>query len=629
MFAQLDVLHLIEMRDAQYDRVPRLDAPHLHRPVHAHALECLFKDSQSSSPLSPVPHRDYLFFSFAPHLSVSQNGNIVDKSLLSPQTIKNKAGGAAYAFSNKEALAQYAATGFFGSTYYTTASEQLDDVKKLTDGVDNEFLAKCAAYARQQGKLKDMPAYLLAVLAARHTPQWFGRAFPHVIDNGRMLRNFVQIVKSGITGRKNFGTQPRRLCEEWLNNRHPLALLRDSVGEDPSLSYVIRRLRPEPNDPARRALYGYLTGDLVKVCKPRDRAFLDTIISRQQQFQLPYTLDGDSIAVTRYNPELLPDTIRAYEEFRRTRTGTVPDVDFRLLDSLSLTDDEWAEVASRASWTMTIKNLNTFRRHGVFDKQAMVELIAERLSNKELVQKAKTFPYQILSAYLAVSKTDADPWTFEESMPDPIVQALHDAMEHALENVPYLDANVAICLDVSGSMNSAITGIRKGATTKMRYVDAAALFAAAFMKRSRKSIVLPFDTRCFIAEPQKNMTVMNFAAQLAKLGGGGTQCELPLIELNKRGLKPDVVIFVSDNESWAGPSYRTTGMMDEWAKLKTRAKNAKLVCVDIAAMSTTQAPSAPDRLNVGGFSDAVFNVVADFMSGDVKNWVARIEALEL
>lgn len=560
---------------------------------------------------------------------------IVDKSLLSPQVTKNKASANAFAFSNKEALAQYAATGFFGSTYYTTASEQLDDVKRLTEGVSDEFIAKCAAYARQQGKLKDMPAYLLAVLAARHTPQWFGRAFPHVIDNGKMLRNFVQIIRSGVTGRKNFGSQPRRLCEDWLNKRHPMALLRDSIGEDPSLSYVIRRLRPEPNTPERRALYGYLTGDLVKVCKPRDKALLNTIIARQQQFDLPYTLDNESVAVTRYNADLLPETIKQYEEFKRTRTGAVPDVDFRMLDSLGLSNDEWAEVAARASWTMTIKNLNTFRRHGVFEKAAMVELIAERLSNRELVQKARTFPYQILSAYLAVQEAKPQPWQFttpteDGKMPEPIVQALHDAMEHALENVPYLDANVAICLDVSGSMNSPITGVRKGATTKVRYVDAAALFTAAFMKRSKKSIVLPFDTRCFVAEAQKNMTVMNFAEQLAKLGGGGTQCELPLQELNKRGLKPDVVIFVSDNESWAGGYYsNTTGMMAEWAKLKRRAPGAKLVCIDIAAMTSTQAPSAPDRLNVGGFSDSVFDVVSEFLSGNVKNWVAKIEALAL
>jgi 60 kDa SS-A/Ro ribonucleoprotein len=557
----------------------------------------------------------------------------VDKSLLSPQVTKNKAGGSAYAFSNKEALAQYAATGFFGSTYYTTASEQLADVQKLTEGVSDEFIAKCAAYARRQGKLKDMPAYLLAVLAARHTPQWFGRAFPHVIDNGRMLRNFVSIVRSGITGRKNFGTQPRRLCENWLNNRHPMALLRDSIGEDPSLAYVIRRLRPEPNTPERRALYGYLTGEQSRLCKPRDRAILDGIIARQQQFGLPYELEGESIAVTRYNAELLPATIKQYEEFKRTRTGAVPDVDFRLLDALSLTDDEWAEVAARASWTMTVKNLNTFKRHGILARPAMVELIAERLSNQELVQKAKTFPYQILSAYLAVSEERTPAWQFTaptDSMPAAIVKALHDAMEHALENVPYLDANVAICLDVSGSMNSPITGVRKGATTKVRYVDAAALFAAAFAKRSKRSILLPFDTRCFVAETTASMTVMNFAAQLAKLGGGGTQCELPLIELNKRNLNPDIVIFVSDNESWAGGYFtNTTNMMAEWAKLKRRAPHAKLVCIDIAAMTSTQAPSAPDRLNVGGFSDSVFEVVSEFLSGDVRNWVAKIEALAL
>jgi 60 kDa SS-A/Ro ribonucleoprotein len=413
-----------------------------------------------------------------------------------------------------------------------------------------------------------------------------------------------------------------------------MALLRDSIGEDPSLAYVIRRLRPEPNDPARRALYGYLTGDLVRVCKPRDKALLNTIIARQRQFDLPYTLDGESVTVTRYNADLLPDTIKQYEEFKRTRTGAVPDVDFRLLDALGLSNDEWAEVAARASWTMTVKNLNTFRRHGVLEKPAMVELIADRLRDKELVQRAKTFPYQILSAYLAVQETKTQPWQFTppsgETMPELIVQALHDAMEHALENVPFLDANVAICLDVSGSMNSPITGVRKGATTKVRYVDAAALFTAAFMKRSKKSIVLPFDTRCFIAEAQKNMTVMNFAEQLAKLGGGGTQCELPLIELNKRGLNPDVVIFVSDNESWAGSYYsNTTGMMAEWAKLKKRAPHAKLVCIDIAAMSSAQATSAPDRLNVGGFSDSVFEVVSEFLSGNVKNWVAKIEALAL
>jgi hypothetical protein len=34
-------------------------------------------------------------------------------------------------------------------------------------------------------------------------------------------------------------------------------------------------------------------------------------------------------------------------------------------------------------------------------------------------------------------------------------------------------------------------------------------------------------------------------------------------------------------------------------------------------------------LNVGGFSDAVFSVVAAFLSGDASRFVAEVEAVEL
>jgi 60 kDa SS-A/Ro ribonucleoprotein len=36
-----------------------------------------------------------------------------------------------------------------------------------------------------------------------------------------------------------------------------------------------------------------------------------------------------------------------------------------------------------------------------------------------------------------------------------------------------------------------------------------------------------------------------------------------------------------------------------------------------------------DILNVGGFSDAVFNVVASFLADDTNRFVAEVEAIEL
>lgn len=547
----------------------------------------------------------------------------MDKALLATPTIKNRAGGTAYAPSNKEALAQYAATGFFGDTYYVTAKEQLADVLKLCENVPDEYIAKCAIYARQKGYLKDMPAVLLAVLAARRSKH-FRHTFDGVVDNGKMLANFVTILRSGITGRRGLGHAPRKKIEAWLANRTPRQLHKDALSD---LKQVLKLVRPQTFNPERNALYAYLTGPEVNVCRPRkldgsiDRDMIAHIVQRVTADQQQYvTNENDgTVIVTRYNADVLPGFIKEYELFRQNREGAVPDVDWRYLDSLQLTDAEWIQVAKRAPFLMTLKNLNTFERHNCFKDPEVVQAVTDRLRNKEAIAYAKVFPYQILTAYKA--RQANDPWSFKSTGPDEITKALNDAMELAIENVPYLDANVAIALDVSGSMGGLVTG--RGST---RYVDAAALFAAAIMRRSRSSLVLPFDTRCFVAQAHQGMTVLGFAEQLAKWGGGGTNCSLPLQQINQRALRPDIVVFVSDNESWAD---RGGGMKKEWARLKARAPKAKLVCIDIAAATSHQVPTSPDCLNVGGFSDAVFSVVTDFLTGDRTKWVDHVEAIAL
>src|SRR5262245_22637879 len=136
--------------------------------------------------------------------------------MLSPKTdTVNEAGGVAYKLTPKAALAQYAATGCFNNTFYTEAGEQLDQVLALANEVDADFVAKTALFARERGYMKDMPALLLAVLSIRDK-ELFERVFPRVADNGKMLRNFVQIMRSGAVGRKSLGSLPKRLVREWF-----------------------------------------------------------------------------------------------------------------------------------------------------------------------------------------------------------------------------------------------------------------------------------------------------------------------------------------------------------------------------------------------------------------------------
>ena len=119
--------------------------------------------------------------------------------------------------------------------------------------------------------------------------------------------------------------------------------------------------------------------------------------------------------------------------------------------------------------------------------------------------------------------------------------------------MPELPGPIVIGLDTSGSMGCPVTGYRgRGGTTKMRCVDVAALFAAAILRRNPDSIVIPFDTRAYNARIDPQDTILSLSERLAKYGGGGTDCSIPLAEANKRDTKRPLVgsVLVSGNESW-------------------------------------------------------------------------------
>ena len=437
---------------------------------------------------------------------------------------------------------------------------------------------------------------LLCAVLTTHTASHEGHkllldVFHRVIDDGRMLRNFVQVVRSGVVGRKSLGSLPKFLVKEWIGRRDDAALFRASVGNDPSLADVIRMVHPKPATPARAALFGYLLG------RPHDAA-------------------------------LLPEVVQQYEAFKARSSNRVPDVPFQMLTSLPLLADDWKQIARHAPWQMTRMNLNTFARHGVFEHDAeMTRLVADRLRNPVLIGKAKVFPYQLMVAY---AQADA-------AVPAAVREALQDAMEVAIANVPKVEGGVYVFPDVSGSMHSPVTGHRPGATSVVRCVDVAALVAASVLRQNPGAEVIPFETDVVNVQLNPRDSVMTNAKKLASLNAGGTNCSAPLRELNRRRAAGDLLIYVSDNESWvdtprhAYAGSHATATMKEWTAYKQRNPRAKLVCIDIQPYGTAQATEREDVLNIGGFSDRVFDVIAEFANGTLNpdHWVGVIEAVEI
>ncbi len=506
----------------------------------------------------------------------------------------NEAGGIAYRLESRHALAQYAATGCLNGTFYAGARVQLEHVLRLCERVAPEFIARTALYARQRGLMKDLPALLCAVLSVRG-PGLLAEVFDRVIDTPKMLRNFVQIMRSGAVGRKSLGTLPKRLVLQWLESRTDGQLFIGSVGADPSLADIVKMVHPKPQTASRAALLGWLIGR-------------------------PYETDA------------LPPIVRAFEAFKAAggTAPNTPDVPLQMLTALKLSKEQWKSIARRASWQTTRMNLNAFARHGVFDDRGIVEAIADKLRDPQSIRQSPVLPYQLMMAWTSASAT----------LPPELREALQDAMDVALANVPRIDDQVYVFPDVSGSMHSPITGRRHGSSSAVRCIDVAALIAAALLRTNRGAVVVPFESKAIPPERLRlnaRDSVMTNAARLASLPAGGTNCSAPLEYLNARKASGDLVIYVSDNESWIDtPLYGRCGgsatkTMKEWSAFKRRNRQARMVCIDLQPYATTQAAERDDIINVGGFSDQVFELIAAVAGGEATAgyWVRQIEAVRL
>ncbi|MCC6220952.1 MAG: RNA-binding protein [Deltaproteobacteria bacterium] len=496
----------------------------------------------------------------------------------------NHEGAPAYKLGPQEALAQYAMTGCLNSTFYASGHDQLQAVIEQAKQVSPKFIAQLAVYSREKGYMKDLPALFCALLSVKDS-QLLEKVFFQVVDNAKMLRNFVQIMRSGAVGRKSLGSLPKKLIIKWLAERTEEALFSDIIGDTPSLADIVKMVHPKPANSKREAFYGYLLGKSFRA-------------------------------------ELLPPIVGDFETYKKKPTGALPAVPFQLLTSLELGPRQWKDIARRASWQMTRMNLNTFARHGVFADKKLAQLVAKRLRDQGKIKQARAFPYQLLVTFRALGS----------DMPRPICEALQDAMEIAVSNVPAFSGQVVVCPDVSGSMSSPLTGYRRGATTAVRAIDVAALMAAAVMRKNPSAIVLPFEETVVPFKLNSRDSVMTNADKLATIGGGGTNCSAPLAWLNAKNIRADFVILVSDNQSWIDARREgATQTMREWQKFKLCNPQAKLACIDIQPYATAQCYNGNDIFNVGGFSDQVFEVLERFVANTLSpgHFVGLIENVEI
>lgn len=189
-----------------------------------------------------------------------------------------------------------------------------------------------------------------------------------------------------------------------------------------------------------------------------------------------------------------------------------------------------------------VKNLVALYNNGVLDDLNAVDSIVAKLTNKEEVRKSKLLPFRFYSAYMEVYNT------FHNSIAKArILEALVDALDSSVDNLPDINGYSAILVDRSGSMRKPVSSM----STVTAEVVALILGAICFKKGIADVYV--FGTSCVqVAGVTRKSTVMDIMTAMQRpYCGGGTNLDVALSVVKKSGARYDNLIILSDGDCYS------------------------------------------------------------------------------
>lgn len=258
----------------------------------------------------------------------------------------------------------------------------------------------------------------------------------------------------------------------------------------------------------------------------------------------------------------------------------------------------WERLIPTMGYMALLRNLRNFEKAGI-SKEAR-RAVQERLSDPEQVARSRQFPFRFLSAYRAV---EGDWWN----------EALSDALDASVGNLPKMAGRTLVLVDTSGSMRRNISD-----KSSVSHVDIGALFGVALAKAGMDTELWGFADGVFKHELPKGGSVLRGIQSFdAKIGSVGHGTET-VASLKKAWSGQERVILVSDMQAFADYSgygwnrTRSTGTV-------TGAVPAEVVMYGLnpsGYSSTALDLSTPNRYEIGGFSDQVFRMMGLIEAGN-------------
>ena len=213
------------------------------------------------------------------------------------------------------------------------------------------------------------------------------------------------------------------------------------------------------------------------------------------------------------------------------------------------------------------------------------------IEDPERVRKSKQLPFRYLSAYKELTDIGGSR----------VFDALENAVEASIENVPKLPGTTVIAVDTSGSMGGTVS-----AKSKIRCYEIAMLLGLIANKICDNSIVYTFDTSIKKYAVSKRSDILYTTINSAHCGGG-TNMQLPFELMTDNIVAADRIIILSDNECNGGWYSRPVQVYADKYR-KVTGNDIWVHAIDLQGYGTQQFHGAKTNI-IAGWSEKVFDFI--------------------
>lgn len=547
-----------------------------------------------------------------------------EKKMAKQPTERNFMCEMAFKMEDKEELISTVMTTFLQGEYYEKEATKIARIQELLKKVDPLFAAKLAIYARNEGNLRSVTHFVAAEIAK----------YVSGTDWGKRFYNRIVV-------------RPDDMSEIVSAYAHINGMSQKDISKIPNamkggFKTALERLDAYQLDKYKMKNHSVSMIDLIRLFHPKG--------NQKNAEAFKRLVNGESLEGL-YETKIL--------EKEMTKAGQL---------TKNATEDEKKEAKHEAISEilgnvkgMPIMNLIRNLRNIILYAPDKVEDACAQLRIKDKILKSRLLPFRFATAYAEVEKMiwgksntdtaiafESDKAKDEltkaqfDSLKRSVLDALEDAIQYSVENIPELEGNVAILVDHSGSCrgdaggSSAVSAFSQTSTAMIGN-----LFGSMMAYRQKNVYVGLFGDKLIDVPMDRNMKMLDFNKMSFNKGaycGGSTEAGIydfmrKCIDEKK---KVDNVVVFSDCQIGSGersftPWYGMKGsdsgqhfheLFKEFKKLNPM---CNWIVVNLRQSGGTSVFDKSMRiLNIAGWSDKIFDVI----KSQCRGWDAVIKEIE-